>query len=49
MLVDLAADGMDGLGVDDLRRRYGVRLAVGGPRDPIRAMMREIISCGVRW
>ncbi|GGQ35843.1 hypothetical protein [Streptosporangium pseudovulgare] len=19
------------------------------PRDPIRAMMREIISCGVRW
>ncbi|MGW0069783.1 hypothetical protein ACWDUI_20220 [Streptosporangium sandarakinum] len=35
MLVDLAADGMNGLGVDDLRRRYGVRLAVGGPREPV--------------
>ncbi|MFI6883826.1 DEAD/DEAH box helicase [Streptosporangium canum] len=43
VLVDLAADWMDGLGVDELRRRHGARLALADPMRFAKILDRLIV------
>ncbi|MEU9836282.1 DEAD/DEAH box helicase [Streptosporangium sp. NPDC048047] len=43
VLADLAADWMDGLGVDDLRRRHGARLALTDPMRFAKVLDRLIV------